>query len=63
MVYEFLYENDLILNPNKGKTEVMLFGTAKRLSGVYNSLSILYNGIKLNQTTRYKYLGTLLDPY
>ena len=28
----YLYQNELILNLKKGKTEAMVFGTAKRLS-------------------------------
>ena len=31
-IYEYLSESDLILNTKKGKTEVILFGTAKRLA-------------------------------
>ena len=61
-VFEFLTENELILNAKKGKTEVMLFGTSKRLSKLTVNLNICYGGETLNQTNRYKYLGTLLDP-
>ena len=48
--------------PRKEKTEVMLFGTSKRLSKLTVNLNICYGGETLNQTNRYKYLGTLLDP-
>ena len=61
-IFEFLTMNELILNAKKGKTEVMLFGTAKRLSKVDRSLNITYNQQILNQTTTYKYLGTTVDP-
>ena len=57
--FEFLTENELILN---AKTEVMLFGTSKRLSKLTVNLSIWYGGETHNQTNRYKYLGALLDP-
>ena len=40
----------------------MLFGTSKRLSKLTVNLNICYGGEALNQTNRYKYLGTLLDP-
>ena len=59
-VFEFLTENELILNAKKGKTELRLFGTTKRLSKLTVNLNICYGGETLNQTNRYKYLGTLL---
>ena len=31
-IAKYFDENELIINLNKGKTEVMLFGTAKRIS-------------------------------
>ena len=40
----------------------MLFGTSKRVSKLTVNLNICYGGETLNQTNRYKYLGTLLDP-
>ena len=61
-VFEFLTKNELTLNAKKGKTEVILFGTSKRLSRLTVNLNICYGGETLNQTNRYKYLGTLLDP-
>ena len=39
----------------------MLFGTSKGLSKLTVKLNIPYGGETLNQTTRHKYLGTLLD--
>ena len=32
LIAKYLEENELIMNLEKGKTEVMLLGTAKRLS-------------------------------
>ena len=61
-IYEYLSENELILNTKKGKTEVMLFGTAKRLAKNERNLEVLYNNVVLNQTIQYKYLGTTIDP-
>ena len=61
-IYEYLSENELILNTKKGKTEVMLFGTAKRLAKNERNLEVLYNNVVLNQTIQYKYLATTIDP-
>ena len=47
--------------PRKEETEVMLFGTSKRLSKLTVNLNICYGGETLNETNKYKYLGTLLD--
>ena len=60
-IFEFLTENELILNAKKGKTEVMLFGTSERLSKLTVNLNICHGGETLNQINRYKYLSTLLD--
>ena len=61
-IYEYYIYYELILNTKKGKTEVMLFGTAKRLAKNERNLEISYNNVVLNQTTQYKYLGTMIDP-
>ena len=56
-------DNELIINLKKGKTEVMLFGTAKRLSGFDGKeLNLSVNGSRIDTTTIYKYLGVYLDP-
>ena len=57
----YLYQNELILNLKKGKTEAMAFGTAKRLSMTSECISIRYNGNIMNNATTYKYLGNQLD--
>ena len=57
----YLYQNELILNLKKGKTEAMVFGTAKRLSMASKCISIKYNGKIMNNATAYKYLGNQLD--
>ena len=57
-------ENELIINLKKGKTEVTLFGTAKRLSLFHGrQLNLTVNGSSINSTTTYKYLGVHLDPW
>ena len=53
-VFEFLTENELILNAKKRKTEVMLFGISKRLPKLTVNLNICYGADTLNQTSRYK---------
>ena len=42
------YQNELILNLKKGKTEAMVFRTAKRLSMTSKCVSIKYNGNIIN---------------
>ena len=61
-IFEFLTENKLTLNAKKGKTEVILIGTSKRLPKLTVNLNICYGGEILNQTNTYKYLGTIVDP-
>lgn len=56
-------DNELIFNLKKGKSEMMLFGTGKRLNlfqGCQVKLSV--NGSPINTITCYKYLGVHLDP-
>ena len=53
--------NELIINLEKGKTEVMLFGTAKRLSMQSRDLDVRYKGKTVKVTMSYKYLGYVLD--
>ena len=48
--FEFLTENKLILNAKKGKIEVILFGTSKRVSKLTVNLNICHGGKTLNQT-------------
>ena len=54
--------NEIIINLIKGKTEVMLFSTAKRLSLQSRDIDVKYKGESLKITTSYKYLGYALDP-
>ena len=56
-------KNELIINLKKGKTEAMLFGTAKRLNKFKErQLNIKVGETSINCTTQYKYLGVTLDP-
>jgi len=59
-VLSYVQENELIINMKKGKTEIMLFGTSKRVKDA-GGIEVFYNQKKINFTKSYKYLGTLLD--
>ena len=61
-ICRWLEENELIINPKKGKTEFMVFGTNIRLSWLNNPpMEIQYNNTTINFTTSYKYLGLLVN--
>ena len=54
-------ENELLLNLKKGKTEAMLFGTAKRVKQHVRELKISYNGTSISFVSEYVYLGNVID--
>ena len=58
-VADWLKENDLIINLNKGKTEIMVFGSSRNVRN--KSLEVYFNAKVINFTTGYKYLGVLLE--
>ena len=58
---KWMDENELILNAKKGKTEVLVFGTAQRLKRQSEEICIQYKGTKINATTSYRYLGVEID--
>ena len=45
-IADYCRQNKLIINTKKGETEIMLFGTAKRLYSSGRNLEISYNGVK-----------------
>ena len=59
-ISKWLDNNRLLINLKKGKTEAMLFGTAKRRSMI-DGLNIFFGDKRMNVTDSYKYLGTYLD--
>ena len=59
---EWFRENELILNLKKGKTEAMIFGTAKRLATINRNMIVKYQNTIINVATYYKYLGVEMDP-
>ena len=54
-------ENELVINMNVGKTEVMLFGTAKRIAMQPRPLNVQYNQQQVNNTNCYTYLGHKIE--
>ena len=61
LIGEYCSNNELLLNLKKGKTEAMLFGTAKRLKQHGRDLNISYNGTSVSFVKEYVYLGNLID--
>ena len=61
LVARYFDENQLVINLKKDKTEVMLFGTAKRRSLQNRQLNITCRGVPINNTNEYTYLGYTLD--
>ena len=62
-ISDYYRKNELIINLNKGKTEVMLFGSAKRLKTHGKLVQVVYRGHTINFVTEYKYLGTVIDSH
>ena len=62
LIAAYLDVNELLINLKKGKTEMMVFGTGKRLSAQPRLLRVEYRGQPINKTQSYKYLGYVLDP-
>ena len=61
LIAEYFNQNELVINLKKGKTEIMMFGTGKRLSSQPRNLEVKYRGQVINTTKSYKYLGYILD--
>ena len=61
-IFKWCDDNEMILNLKKGKTEAMLFGTAKNLSNQSDTINVVYGSEKINITTSYKYLGVYIEP-
>ena len=57
----YFYQNGLILNLKKDKMEVMVCRMAKLLSVITKCISFKYNGIVINNATKYKHLSNELD--
>ena len=61
VIGKYCSKNELLLNLKKGKTEAMLFGTAKRLKQHDRDLNISYNGTSISFVKEYVYLGNIID--
>ena len=55
-------EENVILNLKQGKTESLLFGTAKRRSVLDDSLLVSFNDTRINSMEEYTYLGVQIGP-
>ena len=62
LIAEYSDANELLINLKKWKTEMMVFGTGKRLSAQPRQLRVEYRGQPINTTQSYKYLGYVIDP-
>lgn len=60
-IARYFDDNELFINLKKGKTEAMLFGTAKRLQTTNKELEISFKGQRINNVSEYKYLGNIVD--
>ena len=59
---KYLKNELLLINTKRGKSEVTLFGTSKRLCKLNNlPLKIVNNFETINYTKSYKYLGLMLN--
>ena len=54
-------KNALIINLKKGKNESILFGKSQRIAKQNNELIVMYKGLKILNTSQYKYLGIQFD--
>ena len=62
-IVKYCEENELLLNFKKGKTEVMLLGTAQRKKRHGHHLTTVHNETIINSVTEYCYLGNLIDQH
>ena len=58
----WLEQNELVVNKKKDKTEVMIFGTSKRLNKLDDQqLQIKHHQSTINNTSTYRYFGLTLN--
>ena len=60
-LHSWFKENELLLNLNPGKTEVLSFGTSKGLSMLQREIEIKIMNQPINVTNSYKYLEVAID--
>ena len=59
-MFDWFNNNNLILNLKPGKTELVIYGTARNLA-THPKCNVELKDSKLNHATHYKYLDVLLD--
>ena len=60
-IAKWLDENALIINLKKGKTESLLLGTSQRIAKQNETLTVMYRGANVLNTSHNKYLGIEID--
>ena len=61
LISNWLKENELIINMKEGKTEALLFGTAKRISMQTEPFKVYQGSNAIRNTDEYKYLGMYVN--
>ena len=61
LISNWLKENELIINMKEGKTEALVFGTAKRLSMQTESFKVYQGSNAIRNTDEYKNLGICMN--
>ena len=61
LISNWLKENELIINLKEGKTEALLFGTAKRISMQTEAFKVYQGSNAIRNTDEYKYLGIYVN--
>ena len=52
IIARYLDQKELVINLNKGKTEMMLFGTGKKVSSQTHQLKVMYRGVAIRNTDK-----------
>ena len=61
LISNWLKENELIINMKEGKTQALLFGSAKRLSMETEPFKVYQGSNAMRNTDEYKYLGIYVN--
>ena len=62
-ISDYYCKNELIINLNNGKTEMMLFGSAQQLKTHGKLLQVVHQDHTTNFVTEFKYPGTVIDSH
>ena len=58
-IASYFDNSQMIINLNKGKTESLIFGIAKKLASTKKQIDIKYHGRSIESVSEYKYLGNV----